>query len=685
VDLGTAMTDGRVSSGEEGPMETVEQDGSTWSRARSRSVSVRFVLPDPTAAFVAARIDPIAAKSVTILVDDVKLGSARLKGDEPRVVETSPTELPLDAGEHTVQLRFGPTRSKDAHADVDWVRLAVPDASTVTFGAPTLDDVLDRGAVLAKVPHRAWSLRVPGTVRCPVRVPQGARLKVAVGMVGAGEAEAEVAARSDGAPAVSLSRTRLVGGDEARWQDVDIALDAFAGRVVHLELRAPAGTPSARVLFGDPEVVVAAPPATKSSPAQVVVVLVLSGVERDDLPGYAARAPQHLPRLRKHAERATVFRGHRAPAPFGPASVATLLTGLAPEQHTLTDQGARLPAGIATFVESAHQASIGTAMFTAVPQTFGAFGFARDRVRIETFSPVSGDGRDAIGEAARWIQTTLAASPEARLLVFVHARGGHPPWALDPKRLEGLPPENYTGDVTPRRAAQLIAAVRGRRRFFELPDADQVRLSALYQLAMAEQDRAFGDLVDALAEGNVEDKTLMVVTADVSSGLTRLFAEELPLDERALALPLYVTFPGGIHAARTVQEPTEVADVTQTVYGALGLSPPAAAQGRDLAAVAADGASPGGEPLVASAGDARSARWGSLIMVRTAKGSRLCDVDVDPTCAFDRRPLYPLTSFALDKALAEREGRVSRPARAREPATIDDETLAALRVWGSME
>ncbi|HTJ85518.1 MAG TPA: hypothetical protein VL400_27565, partial [Polyangiaceae bacterium] len=206
VDLGSSGAEGRVvvRGADAAPMQTVEHDGSTWAVATTRAFDVRFVLAEPTPVFAAIHVDPIDARHVELYVDDIPLGGARLRSGEADVVETPPTTSPVDAGEHVLGVRFSPSKAKEGFAHVDWVRVGFPDDLKVMFGAPTADDVLQANASLDKVPHRAISLRAPAVVRCPVRIPPGARLRAAVGIVGSGESDAEIAIRADDAPPVAL-------------------------------------------------------------------------------------------------------------------------------------------------------------------------------------------------------------------------------------------------------------------------------------------------------------------------------------------------------------------------------------------------------------------------------------------------------------------------------------------------
>ncbi|MBL8740964.1 MAG: sulfatase-like hydrolase/transferase, partial [Myxococcales bacterium] len=654
LDMGTDMVRGRARQRgtDAGPLESVEHDGATWSIVDERTLETSFVTTVPQRLFVSARLQPIAAKSVAASIDDVPLGGQKIKKNEPFVFETSPSELPFDPGEHTITLRFGPAKAKEAYAHVDWVRVGVPDDSTTTYGAPTLPDVVQPDAVLSKVPHKALRLRVPTSVRCPLRVPKEARLRTALGLLGVGEADAEISVRVDGKEPVSLLKKTVKGGETQAWEDVDVSLDAFAGQLVEIELAAVRGAAPGRLLFGDPEVVVPTAQPEDTKRAQVVVVVVLSGVDRDELPFYSAR-PVALERLGKLAEASTVFLHHRASATVIQTNLATLFSGLPPKYHTVHDPGSALPGSVPTISQRARDASIQTGFFTGVPHSFKPFGLTRGFAHVVEISPAEGEGRDALTEAATWLATSVSADPSGNKLLVVHAKGGHPPWVVTPKQIEALPPENYTGDIQPRRAAEQLASFRRRKSKAGLPEPDLVRASALHQIALADQDRALGQLLDALDTANLEDKALIIVTADTSSGISTLFADQPPFDERSLELPLYVSFPDKKLAGRRVDAPTGIEDVTRTMIAALGLSAPRASPGRDLAHVASGLALPAESARFALFGDSYSVRDGNLLLrERPSSKDTLCELLLDPTCTFDRRPQYPFAATALSRSLA---------------------------------
>lgn len=690
LDLGGDDHDARLagsSRGRDGGVSRTEHDGADWLVSERRTLTTSFVVGDATPVFASARVIPRGARSVTFELDGQSLGSVRFSPEAVRdgaavIVRTPTTTLPIDAGAHELALRWNPRSNDEPYAEVDWVRLGVDDELEATFGAPVTSDLLDPAAALDKIPHRALSVRPPSLVRCPIRVPELGRLRLALGARGRGSAEVEIAIRADGEPRSVIQR-KAVAADRDAWENLDVGLDAFAGRLVHLELSVPAGDHSTRVLIGDPTIAVQAAEPQKVKQAQVAVVVVFSGIDRDDIPSYTDRVG--LDRLSKFAAKAAVFTNHRGPTTVAPSVIASLLTGLPPSGHTLDSLGARLPASIPTVLDAASTAGIHAAFFTSVPTSFAPYGFARPKGQRHELSPVSGDGVEAIGEATRFIEKTLGASPSARILVVIHARGGHPPWNVGDKQLASLPPPDYSGTIQPRRAAQQLALLRSRDGTARIGPGDFDRVRALHSVALAEQDRAFGRLIESLETLGVEDESLIIVTSDVSSGLSRLFADAPPLNEATLALPLLVKFPSLLLSHKTVSTPTEVYDVTSTLFETFAIPAPKWMTGRDLQELTSSYAPPRNQPLFAELDGRLSAREGGWVLeLADNRPPRLCEIALDPTCTFDRTATRPLVGSALFRMVVEDETRPA-PMATQESVEYDDTTAAALRVWGTLK
>lgn len=687
-DFGTDAVIGRSSNGLNLPesSRTTEHDAATWTEIHERRIGLRFVLPKATPIFVGVRAKSSGTKQLSFFLDDQPLGSVKLTPGEIRIGQTEPTTLPADAGAHELEVRLSPAPRGETFAELDWLRIGTPDDLEMTYGAPTMKDIVSEKSALLGVARRSLSLRPPSLVRCPIMVAPQARLRLSVGMLAGGKADVKGAVRVDGEEPVQLFERTVEGKEGSGWQDVDVSLDAYAGRVIELELSAPAGTLGTRALLGDPAIVVptVSPPPTPS--AQAVILVVMNGLEREGLPPYAKRAPRELDRFARLAETATVFSNHRGTSTLVTSSLATTLTGLATPQHTVTDYGARLPVTVSSVLEEAQRAGVHTAFFSGVPHSFEAYGFDRGAESRKFVSPVSGDGEDALKEAANWVAKTLEQSPQDRVFAVVHARGGHPPWTVSPKQLEVLPPADYAGDINPRRAGQQVAILRRGKNRMIADDPDTVRLRALSDVGLIEQDRLLGELIDVVGSSVPRDRSLIIVTGDTTSAYSNLYSDTLPLEEQHLALPLYVVFPDKTYAHKRVFIPTDTTDIAPTIRAAMGLPQPSDAMGRDLGQIASELAVATSDPLYAHDGTQALVRWANLsLKYEPGRNSTLCDLGLDPSCAFDRRDVFPFAVRAMSLKLSRHLQRaVIAPNVKRENAELDDDTVAALRVWGSM-
>jgi arylsulfatase A-like enzyme len=686
VDMGAGTLPGRLAWAVEPRtgIVTTEHDGATWARIYERTITLSFYLPQVTPVSVSLRGIARDSSRITVSIDGFGLSTLRLARDEIKVATTRQTSLPLDAGLHGVTLRFRGSKSSDAepYAEIDWLRIGVPDDHLErTYGAPTMDDVLDPSAQLAGVPHRAIALRAPATIRCAVRVPPHGRLRTAVGMHGDGAGVAAVVVRRDGEEAAILKKAEVVGGEGAEWTDMLVPLHRFAGQIVDVELTALSTTGTGRLLFGDPALLVPAIEPRPTPPAKNVVVVVLNGVERRDLPPWSEVETPHLPTFNDLARDATVFNGHRAPSTLVSAVVASLVTGRAPRDHTLADAGARLPDAVPTIGKRASDASVRAAMFTGVPTTFEPFGFATHWDKFVPYAPNSGALPSApLEDAAAWLTDVQGSEAARPMLALIHARGGHPPWEITPPEAAKLPPDEYVGYLGPRRAAQLIAQLEGRHS--RLSSADRERLDALFALGLSRQDQAIGRLIQHLKDDDRWDDTLFIVTGDVASARRTLFQDGMDMDEDLLTLPLYVHFPNATHGGVSVDTASDIYDVGRTALAALGISIAEERLGRDLSALASGVDYDLRRVRIARTDRQYSARWGRFVLLgEDEERPRLCDLEIDPICAYDRRHVYPSIAQALFRRLVGQPSRL--PQFNRQPLSLDSEAAAMLSVWGA--
>jgi hypothetical protein len=330
-------------------------------------------------------------------------------------------------------------------------------------------------------------------------------------------------------------------------------------------------------------------------------------------------------------------------------------------------------------------------MFTANPTSFEAFGFARGWDRFEAFSPVSGSMDHApLLDATRWIETRQQEAKDSPLLVIVHSRGGHPPWTATADEIRNLPPADYLGPIEARRGAQVLSRARGKRPKWRLTAADRQRLEGFFQLALISEDQKLGALIASLQKLGLWDSTLMIVTSDVSrGGPSRVpFGDGEKLDEDLLELPLIVHFPEGRYAGKFVDVPTTSMDSVGTIRGVFGLSSQQGSRSDDLYDLAASPERFALRAQFAMTGHEYSTRVGELVLRgETPKPPVLCDLAQGGNCPSATAPAQAMIADALWRQtyLHYRDAWADKALSAREPATLDPDTVAALTVWGNQE
>jgi hypothetical protein len=675
--------------------DLVDREGGRFLRVFTKRLSYDFWLDRAqTGVRVRARVHAEGTRSVSFYVDGHLVGTSRLEQDETQIARVTASKMELASGRHTLLLRF--VRSRDLardrpHAELEWVNVSEPTEEAVrSYDAPTPRKmVVD--VEIEKQPRRSIVMRAPAMIRCPVIPAPDALLRVSLGFWGAGSGTAAVRVRAADEPSATVLERRVRGGSSAQWVPLEVSLARQATGLATLELAALQSSSLGRVVFGDPVLVRREPRALHVPPARVVVMVIAAGLDRRRIPPWGPSAK--LVELGELARDSTAFAGYRTPTSVPAGVVASLLTGMSPREHTFDDPSARLPSAVKLLSSIVKAGGGRTAMFTAVPSTFSAFGFNVGWDKYEEFSPVRDlPGTEALEQAAIWLRGQLRAGDIPPTLLVVHTPGGHPPWDLTRDEARMLPPDDYAGTLDARRGGIQLARLRAQRgsRRGRLSEEDWVRLHALMDGALAKQSSSIGRLAEVIGRADAWKQTLLVFMGDVAVGdpPNVPFDPIGQLEEDQLLTPLMIRFPDGKFGGTMVSSQVTAADVTATIMKALGLTPPEWVDGDDLYVRAAGVRPLVGRPTVAVLGNRYSTRLGNwLLRGQLGRKPSLCASDVDPACLtdlFDRDGLAaPTLWFATARVLKSRSEVGSPPGR--EPASIDPGTLAALTVWGSVE
>jgi len=678
-------------------VDWVEHEGSSWAAVRGKSLSVDFFVvvaadvtaegPEGATPFVLARVRGGAARTLSFYLNGHAIGSATVPRGETRVVAIRGASARPVAGSNELTIHFtGIAKGTvDPSAEIEWVHFGVGEPDPL-YAAPTRrDSWVSR--TFAGQPGRALSLRGPGFARCEGWLPSGSVVETRATLEGPGAADAEIRVVRDRVPPTVIGTMHLDSTDTSTrvhsWPVGDIGL---AGTLGAIELSVVRAAKGARVLFGEPRVV--APPVLTdavrpaqavATPATGVVLVVMSQLGPRSLAPYGGALD--TPAITALASSGLVFDASRATTGVASGAVGSMLTGLTARDLGLIDGDSRLPAAVTTLADAVRQAGIASAFFTANPMTSSAFGFERGWSHFEAHGPTEDGPATRVFDAA---VTWLDENKKRPFFLVIHARGGHPPWDVSLERIKALPPEGYTGGLDARHAGELLGRSLKTPGSYHFDDADRARAGALYGAAMEAEDAGLDRVVHALKAAGVFDSTTVIVTSDVGLNDTARvpFAESESLDEAALATPLIAQWahdpPRGTHVAPAVSGE----DIAMTILVAFGLPAPGTFHGKDLHALAEDAASSPTRPLLAMDQDRFALRWGPFVTSGARDHeTKLCDISLEAACVTDVRESYPLVSRLLHGTLFS-DLVVAKPSFAREPASLDAATQAALKMWG---
>jgi len=267
-----------------------------------------------------------------------------------------------------------------------------------------------------------------------------------------------------------------------------------------------------------------------------IVLYVVDTVRADRLGVYGYEKPTS-PRLDAFAAGAVLFENAYAQSSWTRPAVASLFTGLLPPAHRTVGRRSVLPEDALTLAEilaANGYEGMGLVRNPNVSRTFGfAQGFARfrseDRERDETM----------LDRVRPWLDGRQNA--EGPFFLFLHAIDPHGPYDPAPEFEEmfeaGGAPEHY------RTVRYLLRLNRGE---VEPEPGTAEALSRLYDAEVAQNDRAFGELLDELGARGMDEDTAVIYVSDHGEEFQEhgRWEHGLSLYEEVLRIPLVMRLPG---------------------------------------------------------------------------------------------------------------------------------------------
>ena len=389
-----------------------------------------------------------------------------------------------------------------------------------------------------------------------------------------------------------------------------------------------------------------------------VFLITIDTLRSDHLHCYGYERIQ-TPAIDELAKQGIRFSQAFTPSPITNTSHTSILTGLLPSSHGVSDFGVPLATSHSTVAEILNKEGYTTAAFigavildsrTLAPGLDRGFQFYDNFLeKTDTKSRwgrIERRGMDVVQRAKTW----LSAHEEAPHFVWLHLYDPHDPYE---------PPSPYS-DI-----------------YKDRP----------YDGEVAYADSALGDFIAYLKKKNWYEEALVIVVGDHGEGLGEHGEEThgIFLYDSTTHVPLIVKLPKEKQAARVVEEQVRTTDILPTILELLGIPAPANLDGISLKPAFLDAGAPSrtvlGEtdyPLRFGWAPLRSVRNEGFKFIEAPK-PEFYDLRSDPGELRNHYVPWDAEVQKLRKVLAESRGALphaGKPSAAAVPSTTMDELRA---------
>jgi arylsulfatase A-like enzyme len=409
-------------------------------------------------------------------------------------------------------------------------------------------------------------------------VPAKSRLSCEARYLSRREGAVKLRVRLDGEVVHESVEEASVLASEGRWISFALPADEREEARLAFEVEGPAG----QALFLHPVIGPAEIGSYGARPwdaARPDIVLFLADTFRADNLASGGGAGDLAPELERFATGCLRFRNARSNAAWTLPSIATILTGLAPGQHTANDMDRALPDELPTVVESLARSGYRTCAVTDAAFFSPTYGLDQGFESFAIRPPASWNLDRTVERALAFLEPDDGRP----LFLVVHTYRTHLPYRTVPdEELEPWRSLLASGCVLLKSKGQIpreewLARLAGCRSRYE----------ELYRDGVRDLDRGFGAILAAL-EGRGLGRGYVIFTSDHGEALGEnddIFHDG-KLWESKLRVPLLVRGPG--LAARDVEPVATLLDLAPTLAEIAGLPRDPRWSGASLLSLAGD-------------------------------------------------------------------------------------------------
>ena len=398
--------------------------------------------------------------------------------------------------------------------------------------------------------------------------------------------------------------------------------------------------------------------ASAQSPPDVFLIT-LDTLRADRVGAYGYRGAR-TPALDRLAKDGILFRQAFTPSPITNSSHASILTGLNPSFHGVTDFGVPLGSGKQTWAEFLKERGYSTGAFigavildskTLAPgfnQGFDLYFDFPEKPPASRWGRVERRAADVAAEARKW----LLSNRTAPRFVWIHFYDPHDPYEAPAPFGEKYRNQPYDGEV-------------------------------------AYTDSVLAQFLGLLDKQGAYDNALIIAVGDHGEGLGEHKEDThgIFLYDSTLRVPMIVKLPGRRQAGKVVETAVRTTDLLPTVLDLLGIRSKAEFQGASLRPLW-EGNDSAERPLLAETDYPQRFGWAPLRAIRTSQHKfmeaprpELYDLGADPG---ENRNLYePWAAIVqeLREKLAKFHAAAPKP---QQPAAgaVGEKTIEHLRALG---
>ena len=407
-----------------------------------------------------------------------------------------------------------------------------------------------------------------------------------------------------------------------------------------------------------------------------VVMIVIDTVRNDHLghAGYPRDTSPHLDRL---AGQGRLFSRAVAASPWTGPSVASIVTGLYPDELGIRDLDDRLPDEATTLAEVFRDHGWNTAAIVSNGYIAPWFGHAQGYQHFDKEEYTGDDDSNSTpictadritDKAIDWLRTA-----QGPYFLYLHYTDPHEPY---------LPPQEWRERFLAG-AAPIDEMLLRERRFTFVPmyDALLAGVKSMYDASIAFADAEIGRLLE-----HVPDDALVVVVGDHGEEFLDHggFLHGHTVFEELVHIPLVFRGPGVVPGR--ADEPVSHVDIAPTVLSYAGLPPLSDLSGTSLVRALAGMQDSVGERTLFSVREydgvatiaARRGDW--KLIYGGPEAMSLYDLGADPGEQLDLADREPRTAQRLVRSIEARKDRLKEPA----PRDSDEEQLKRLEELRSL-